>query len=154
MRLAKIELLHLTLVHNAAAGPSFMDTFPQSLDSLTDRKTKLESAISKLTEKVDAMDSKLDKILSLLLSGHGDDAKKGEKSTQSNPDDNADLESCSGNKEKEATFDTAKNLPKQLTHVASTSEANPDSGKSGNKATSDIAVQKLGNSSCRNRSKC
>ena len=52
------------------------------------------------------------------------------------------LESSSGNKEKEATSDAAKHLPNQLTHVASTSEANPDSGKSGSKATSDIAVQK------------
>ena len=43
--------------------------------------------------------------------------KRGEKSTQSNPDDDADPGS-SGNKEKEATSDAAKNLPKQLTHVA------------------------------------
>ena len=90
------------------------------MDSLTDRQSKLESAMSKLTAKVDAMDSKMDKILSFLLSGHGDDAKKGEKSTQSNPDDDADPGS-SGNKEKEATSDAAKNLPKQLTHVVSTS---------------------------------
>ena len=35
-------------------------------------------------------------------------------------------------------------MPKQLTHVAGqgTSEVNPDSGKSGNKATSDSAVLK------------
>ena len=75
-----------------------MDTFPQSLDSLTDRQTKLETAMSKLTAKFDAMDSKLDKILSLLLSGHGNDAKKGEKSKQSNPDDNDDPGCSSGNK--------------------------------------------------------
>ena len=55
--------------------------------------------------------------------------KRGEKSTQSNPDDDVDPGSSSGNKEKEATSDAAKNLPKQLTHVASTSEANPDSGQ-------------------------
>ena len=67
--------------------------------------------MSKLKKKVDAMDSKLDKILSLLLSGHGDDAKKEEKSAQSNPDDVVDPGS-SGNKEREATFDAAKNLPK------------------------------------------
>ena len=80
--------------------------------------------------------------MSLLLPGHGDDAKKGEKSKQSNPDD-ADPGN-SGNKDKEATSDAAKNLPKQLTHVAGqgTSEVNPDSGKSGNKATSDSAVLK------------
>ena len=90
MRPTKMDLLHLILVSTAAAGPSFMDTFPQSLDSLTDRQSKLESTMFKLTEKVDTMDSKLEKILSLLLSGHGDDAKKGEKSTQSNPDDNDD----------------------------------------------------------------
>ena len=41
--------------------------------------------MAKLIAKVDAMDSKLDQILSLLLSGPGHDAKKGEK--QSNPDD-------------------------------------------------------------------
>ena len=141
MRPAMMDLLHLPSNAKATTGPSFMDTFPQSLDSLTDRQSKLESAMIKLKEKVDAMDSKLDKILYLLLSGHGDDAKKGEKSTQlnpdDNPDDNADPGSSSGNKEKEATPDVAKNFPKQLTHVASTSEANPDSGKRGSKATSE-----------------
>ena len=98
--------------------------------------------MSKLTEKVEAMDSKLDKIISLLIPGHGDDAKKGEKSKQSNPDD-VDPQN-SGNKDKEATFDAAKNFPKQLTHVAGqgTLEVNPNSGKSGNKATSDSAVLK------------
>ena len=64
----------------------------------------------KLTENVDVMDSKLDQILSFLLSGHGNDAKKGEKSTQSNPD--ADPGSSSGKKDNEATSDAAKNLPK------------------------------------------
>ena len=118
-----------------------MDTFPQSLDSLNDRQSKLESVMFKLTEKVDAMDSKLDKIMFLLLSGHGDDAKKGGKSTKSNPDDDVGPGS-SGNKEKEATSDTAKNLPTQLTHVAGTSEANPDYDKSVRKATSDNVVQK------------
>ena len=57
----------------------------------------------KLTAKVDAMDSKMDQILSLLLSGPGHDAKKGEK--QSNPDDpdddtDADPESSRGHKAK------------------------------------------------------
>ena len=103
--------------------------------------------MSKLTKKVEAMDSKLDKIISLLLPGHGDDAKRGEKSNQlksnqSNPDD-VDPEN-SGNKDKEATSDAAKNLPKQLTYVVGqgTSEVNPDSGKSGSKATSDSVVLK------------
>ena len=63
--------------------------------------------MNKLTEKVEAMDSKLDKILSLLLPGHGDDAKKGEKS---NPDD-ADPGN-NGNKDKDITSDAAKNLLK------------------------------------------
>ena len=36
--------------------------------------------MAKLTEKVDAMDSKLDLILSILLFGPGHDAKKGRKS--------------------------------------------------------------------------
>ena len=100
----------------AATGTSFKNTFPQSLESLTDRHTKLESAMSKLTKKVEAMDSKLEKILSLLLPGHSDDAKKGENSNQSNPDD-ADPGN-NGNRDKEATYDAAKNLAKQLTHVA------------------------------------
>ena len=126
-----------------AAAPSFMATLPKSLDSLTDRQTRLESEMIKLTTKVDAMDSKLDQILSLLLSGPGHDAKKGEK--QSNPDDpnddtDADPESSRGNKEKEATTDAAKTLPQELTHVASTSQVNPDSGKSESKATSDTTV--------------
>ena len=71
--------------------------------------------------------------MSLLLPGHGDDAKKGEKS---NPDD-VDPEN-SGNKDKNTTSDATKNLPKQLTHVAGqgTSGVNPDvSEKSGNKDT-------------------
>ena len=94
-----------------AAAPSFMATLPKSLDSLTDRQTRLESEMIKLTAKVDAMDSKLDQILSLLLSGPGHDAKKGEK--QSNPDDpdddtDADPESSRGHKAKEATTDAAK----------------------------------------------
>ena len=54
-----------------------MDTFPQSLDSLTDKQSKLESTMLKLIEKVDALDSKMEKIMSLLLSGHSDDAKRG-----------------------------------------------------------------------------
>ena len=41
--------------------------------------------MAKLTAKVDAMDSKMDLVLSILLSGPGHDAKKGEK--ESNPDD-------------------------------------------------------------------
>ena len=107
-----------------AVAPSFMDTLPNSLDSLIDRQTRLESEMVKLTAKVDAMDSKLDQILSLLLSGPGHDAKKGEK--QSNPDapddDTADPESSRGHKEKEATTattDAAKTLTQQSTHVAS-----------------------------------
>ena len=51
------------------------------MESLNKRQTKLESVMNKLIEKVEAMDSMLDKILSLILSGHGDDAKKGEKQT-------------------------------------------------------------------------
>ena len=65
-----------------------MDTLPQSLEHLTDRQIKLEYDMAKLTDKVDAMDSKMDLILSILLSGPGHDAKKGEKRSQrSNPDD-------------------------------------------------------------------
>ena len=45
---------------NATTGPSFKDTFPQSSERLTERPTKLESAMSRLTEKVDAMDPKMD----------------------------------------------------------------------------------------------
>ena len=63
--------------HKEAAAPSFMDTLPHSLESLTDRQTRIESEMAKLTAKVDAMDSKMDQILSLLLSGPGHDAKKG-----------------------------------------------------------------------------
>ena len=59
-----------------------MDTLPSSLESLTDRQTRLESAMATLTTKVDAMDSKMDHILSLLLSGPGHDAKKGEKTVK------------------------------------------------------------------------
>ena len=68
-----------------AATPSFMDTLPHSFDNLTDRQTRLEYEMDNITAKVDAMDSKLDLILSILLSGPGHDAKKGEK--ESNPDD-------------------------------------------------------------------
>ena len=50
-------------------------------------------------------------ILYLLLPGHGDDAKKGEKSKQSNPDDANP--GSSGHKNKEAISDATKNLPKQ-----------------------------------------
>ena len=35
----------------AAAGPSFKDTFPQSLERLTEKQTKLESCMSRLTGK-------------------------------------------------------------------------------------------------------
>ena len=81
--------------------------------------------------------------MSLLLSGPGHDAKKGEK--QSNPDDpdddtDAGSESSRGHKVKEVTTDAAKTLPQQSTHVASTSQVNPDSGKSESRATSDTAV--------------
>ena len=56
--------------------------FPHSLENLNDRQTRLESEMVKLTVKVDAMDVKLDQILSLLLSSHGHDAKKGEENSQ------------------------------------------------------------------------
>ena len=118
-----------------AAAPSFMDTLPHSLENLTDRQTKLESEMAKLTAKVDAMDSKLDLILSILLSGPGHDAKKGEKrSNPDDPDEDTDdvPESSKGHKAKEATTDaakattdTAKSLPEQSTHVAGTSQAIP-----------------------------
>ena len=71
--------------HQETTAPSFMDTLPSSLDSLTARQTRLESDMAKLTAKVDLIDSKLYHIISLLLFGPGHDAKKGEK--QSNPDD-------------------------------------------------------------------
>ena len=111
-----------------AAAPSFMDTLPHSLDNLTDRQTRLKSEMAKLTAKVDAMDSKLDLILSLLLSGPGHDGKKGEKkSNPDDPDEDTDdvPESRKGHKEKEAstaTTDAAKTLPQQSTHVAGTSQ--------------------------------
>ena len=117
-----------------AAAPSFMDTLSHSLENLTNRQTKLESEMAKLIAKVDAMDSKLDLILSILLSGPGHDAKKGEK--RSNPDDPEDIddvpESSKGHKSKEATTDAAKatthaakSFPEQSTHVAGTSQAIP-----------------------------
>ena len=95
-----------------------MDTLPHTLESLTDRQTRLESDMAKLTAKVDLMDSKLDHIISLLLSGPGHDAKKGEGG-QSNPDDPDEdtddvPERSKGHKEKEAstaTTDAAKTLP-------------------------------------------
>ena len=104
-----------------ATAPSFMDTLPHSLENLTDRQIRLESEMAKLTTKVDAMDSKLDLILSTLLSGPGHDAKKGEKkSNPDDPDEDTDdvPESSKGHKAKEATTDTA-------THVAGTSQAIP-----------------------------
>ena len=77
--------------------------------------------MAKLTAKVDAMDSKLDQILSLLLSCPSHDAKKGEK--ESNPDDPDDVpKSSKEHKTKEATTDAAKSLPEQSTHVAGTSQ--------------------------------
>ena len=97
--------------NHEAAATSFMDTVPQSLEHLTDRHINLESDMAKLTDKVDAMDSKLDHVLSILLSGPGHDAKKGEKRSQrSNPDDpekdtNDVPESSKGHKAKEATTD-------------------------------------------------
>ena len=89
--------------HQEAAAPLFMDTLPHSLANLTDRQTRLESEMAKLTAKVDAMDSKLDQILSLLLSGPGHDAKKGEKkSNRDDPDEDTDdvPESSKGHKAK------------------------------------------------------
>ena len=123
--------MNLLLIIKEAAAPSFMDTLPHSLDNLTDRQTRLESELAKLTTKVDAIDSKLDLILSILLSGLGHDAKKGEK--KSNPDDpDKDTDdvnkSRKGHKEKEAstaTTDAAKTLPQQSTHVAGTSQVTP-----------------------------
>ena len=102
-----------------AAAPSFMDTLPHSLENMTDRQIRLESEMAKLTTKVDAMDSKLDLILSILLSGPGHDAKKGEKKSKSNPDDpDEDTDDVpdrsKGHKEKEAsmaTTDVAETLP-------------------------------------------
>ena len=112
-------------------APSFMDTLPHSLDSLTARQTRIESDMAKLTAKVDLMDSKLDHIISLLLSGSGHDAKKGEK--QSNPDDPDEdtddvTEKSRGHKNKgtkTATSDAAKTLPHQSTHIAGTSQVSP-----------------------------
>ena len=96
--------------------------------NLIDMQTNLESNMTKLTAKGDAMDSKLDLILSILLSGPGHDAKKGEK--RSNPDDPEDtddvLESSKGHKAKEVTTDAAKSLLEQSTHVAGTSQAISD----------------------------
>ena len=109
-----------------AAAPSFMDTLPHSLENLTDRQTRLESEMAKLTAKVDAMDSKLDLILSILLSDPGHDAKKGEKrSNPDDPDEDTDdvPESSKRHKEKEATTAAAKSLPEQATHVAGMSQA-------------------------------
>ena len=102
-----------------AAAPSFMDTLPHSLENLADRQIRLESDMEKLTVKVDAIDSKMDLILSILLSGPGHDAKKGEKkSNPDDPDEDTDdvPESSKGHKAKEATTDAA-------THVAGTSQA-------------------------------
>ena len=84
--------------------------------------------MAKLTTKVDAMDSKLDLILSLLLFSPCHDAKKGEKkSNPDDPDEDTDdvPESSKGHKAKEATTDAAKSLPEQSTHVVGTSQATP-----------------------------
>ena len=94
-----------------AAAPSFMDTLPHSLENLTDMQIRLESEMAKLTAKVDAMDSKLALILSILLSSPGHDAKKEEKkSNPDDPDEDTDdvPESIKGHKAKEATTDAAK----------------------------------------------
>ena len=89
--------------------------------------------MAKLIAKVDAMDSKMDLILSILLPGPGHDAKKGEKnSNPENLDEDTDdvPESSTRYKAKEATTyaakvttDAAKSLPEQSTHVAGTSQA-------------------------------
>ena len=125
-----------------------MDIPPNSLASLTDRQTRLESTVAKLTSKVDAMDSKLDQILSLLLSGPSHDAKKGEK--QSNPDDPDEdtddvPENSRGHKETEittatATTDAAKTLPKQSTHVAGTSQVTEAEAK---EASTDLIIDSV-----------
>ena len=102
--------------------------------------------MAKLTDKVDVMDSKLDHILSLLLSGPGHDAKKGEK--QSNPDDpDADTddvpESSRVHKEKEtrtATTDVAKTLPQQSTHVAGISQVTHAEAK---EASTDLIIDSV-----------
>ena len=49
--------------NHEATAPSFMDTLLHSLDTLTDRRSRLESEMAKLTAKVDAMDSKMDLVL-------------------------------------------------------------------------------------------
>ena len=127
-----------------AVGPSSEYKLPKSFTSglvktLYAWQNTLEAVMVKIREKVEAMDSKLDKILSLLLSGHGDDAKKREKS---NPDN-----AC-GNKDKGTNSNATQNLPNQLTHVVgqgkSGSGVNLDVfKKSGNKdTTSDTVVLK------------
>ena len=106
----------------------------------------MDSALAKLTVKVDAMDSKLDHILSLLLSGPGHDAKKGEK--QSNPDDPDDdtedvPERRRGHKEKEtptAATDAAKTLPQQSTHVVGTSQVTHAEAK---EASTDLIIDSV-----------
>ena len=102
--------------------------------------------MAKLTAKVDLMDSKLDHIISLLLSGPGHDAKKGEK--QSNPDDPDEdtddvTEKSRGHKNKgttTATSDAAKTLPQQSTHVAGTSQVSPGEAED---ASTDLLIDSV-----------
>ena len=49
------------------------------VQSISDKQSKLELDMQTLTTKVDAIDSKLALLLSVLIPSHGDDAKKGEK---------------------------------------------------------------------------
>ena len=127
-----------------AAAPLFMDTLPHSLENLTDKQTRLESKMVKLTVKVDAMDAKMDQILSLLLSSHGHDAKKGEKqkATTDDPDNTDDVEpkSSRGHRQHEATTDVVITFPQKSTHVAGTSQVTHDSGTSRRRLISDTAV--------------
>ena len=125
-----------------ATAPSFMDNLPHSLENLTDRQTRLEYEMVKLTVKVDAMDIKLDQILSLLLSSHGHDAKKGETQYPDDPDntDDAEPKSSRGHRQQEATTDAAKTFPQQSTHVVGTSQVTPNFGTSIRRLISDTAV--------------
>ena len=60
-----------------AATANFATSSP--VQSISDRQSQLERDMQFLTTKVAAIDSKLDLLLSILIPGHDDDAKKGDK---------------------------------------------------------------------------
>ena len=100
-----VEKLHTDV---KTASTSFATT--SQVQSIADQQTKLERDMHNLTTKVEAIDSKLELLLSVFFPGVGHDAKKGEKLHK-----DAEPKGDDGNQEKK-TSDAA--VTEQSTHVS------------------------------------